>query len=107
MWIDNAIYFRSDRNGEFNIFSCDLKSKGLRQLTHHGDFPVLYASSGGGQIIYEQAGYLYVLDPKKATSLDRDRLPHAQDSFPEHNSESCAGTMADLRMFLLGGNSFI
>ena len=68
MWIDNSIYFRSDRNGEFNIFAYDLKSKGIRQLTHYGDFPVLYASSGGGQIIYEQAGYLNVLDPKKATS---------------------------------------
>ena len=68
MWMDDTIYFRSDRNGEFNIFAYDLKSKSLRQLTQHDDFPVQYASSGDGQIIYEQAGYLHILDPKKAKS---------------------------------------
>jgi tricorn protease len=68
MWIGDTIYFRSDRNGEFNIFAYDLKAKTLKQLTQHADFPVLYASAGGGQIIYEQAGYLHILDPKKAKS---------------------------------------
>lgn len=68
MWIGDVIYFRSDRNGEFNIFAYDLKSKSLKQLTQHNDFPVQYASSGDGRIIYEQAGYLHILDPKKAKS---------------------------------------
>ncbi|HUK88975.1 MAG TPA: peptidase S41, partial [Blastocatellia bacterium] len=68
MWIGDAIYFRSDRNGEFNLFSYDLKTKAIKQLTTHADFPVMKASSGGGQIIYEQAGYLHVFDPKTAHS---------------------------------------
>jgi tricorn protease len=71
MWLDNMIYFRSDRNGEFNIFSYDTKSKAIKQLTNHADFPVIAASAGGGRIIYEQAGYLSILDPRsgKATKL--------------------------------------
>ncbi len=68
LWMGDAIYFRSDRNGEFNILSFDLKTKGLKQLTQHADFPVVNASAGDGKIIYEQAGYLHVLDPKKAKS---------------------------------------
>jgi tricorn protease len=64
MWMGDTIYFRSDRNGEFNIFSLNVKSKAIKQLTDHKDFPVLNASAGGGQIIYEQAGYLHILDPK-------------------------------------------
>jgi tricorn protease len=68
MWMDDSIYFRSDRNGEFNIFAYDLKSKNLKQLTQHNDFPVQYASSGDGRIIYEQAGYIHILDPKKGKS---------------------------------------
>jgi tricorn protease len=68
MWIGDSIYFRSDRNGEFNIFSYDLKSKVIRQLTKHEDFPIVKASSGGGQIVYEQAGYIHILDPKSAKS---------------------------------------
>ena len=39
MWIGDTIYFRSDRNGEFNIFSYDPKSKAIKQLTQHADFP--------------------------------------------------------------------
>ncbi len=68
MWMGDTVYFRSDRNGEFNIFSYNLKSQAIKQLTDHKDFPVLSASAGGGQIIYEQAGYLHILDPKSGRS---------------------------------------
>ena len=68
MWLENVVYFRSDRNGEFNIFSYDPKTKGVRQLTRHDDFPILNASAGGGKIIFEQAGYLHLFDP--ATSKE-------------------------------------
>jgi tricorn protease len=64
MWIGEKIFFRSDRNGEFNIFYYDLKSKEIKQLTFYKDFPVLNASSGNGKIVYEQAGYLHILDPQ-------------------------------------------
>ncbi|HEY6929695.1 MAG TPA: peptidase S41, partial [Thermoanaerobaculia bacterium] len=63
MWIGDTIYFRSDRDGELNIYSFDTKSKAIRRLTRHTDFPVLHASAGGGRIVYEEAGYLHVLDP--------------------------------------------
>lgn len=62
MWIGNRIFFRSDRNGEFNIFSYDPASKSIQQLTTHEDFPVLHVSSGKKQILYEQAGHLHLLD---------------------------------------------
>jgi len=63
MWIGDKVYFRSDRNGEFNLFSYDLKTKEVKQLTFYKDFPVLSASAGAGKIIYEQSGYLHLLDP--------------------------------------------
>ena len=63
MWVGNLLYFRSDRNGEFNLFSFDPRSKAVRQLTRFTDFPVMYASSGGGRIVFEQAGYLHLFDP--------------------------------------------
>ena len=49
MWVGDTIYFRSDRNGEFNLFSYSLKSKTIKQVTDHKDFPVLSASAGTGQ----------------------------------------------------------
>jgi tricorn protease len=64
IWLGDKIYFRSDRNGEFNLFSFDPGSKKIEQLTEHKDFPVLTDSGGEGRIIYEQAGYLHLYDVK-------------------------------------------
>ena len=69
MWIGDKLYFRSDRNGEFNLFSFDLKTKEVKQLTFHNDYPVLNASAGGGKIIYEQAGRLHIFDPASAKAV--------------------------------------
>ena len=68
MWLGEAVYFRSDRDGEFNIWSYDLKTKQVRQITRHADFPVINATAGGGKIVYEQAGYLHLLDPANGQS---------------------------------------
>src|SRR5262245_46238681 len=62
-WIGDQIFFRSDRNGEYNIFSFNTKTKELKQITKHNDFPVIDINAGGGHLIYEQAGYLHLCDP--------------------------------------------
>ncbi|TAH38025.1 MAG: peptidase S41 [Planctomycetota bacterium] len=64
MWIGDRFYFNSDRNGEFNLFAYDFRTKEVEQLTRYDDFPVLNASAGGGRIVYEQAGWLHLLDPQ-------------------------------------------
>jgi tricorn protease len=71
MWLGDKVYFLSDRNGEFNLFSFDRKTKEIKPWTNFTDFPVLNASIGGGKIIFEQAGYLHLFDPQtaKATKL--------------------------------------
>jgi tricorn protease len=62
MWQKGKIFFISDRNGEFNLFSYDLTSKEITQLTSFTDFPVLKASAEDGKIIFEQKGYLHIYD---------------------------------------------
>jgi tricorn protease len=66
MWLGDKIYFLSDRNGEFNLFVYDTKSKAINQLTNFSDFPILNASTGTDKIIFEQAGYLHLFDPQTA-----------------------------------------
>ncbi|MDI6846423.1 MAG: peptidase S41, partial [Candidatus Saccharicenans sp.] len=68
IWIKEKIYFLSDRNGEFNLFSYDLKTREIKQLTNYTDFPIIDASGDGEKIIYEQAGYLHLFDPNTAQS---------------------------------------
>jgi tricorn protease len=62
IWLGDTVYFRSDRAGEFNLFAYDTKSKNIRQVTKHTDFPVLTAAGAGGRIVYEQAGVLHMMD---------------------------------------------
>jgi tricorn protease len=68
MWVGDRIYFLSDRNGEFNLFSYDPRSKAIEQLTRFSDFPIVGATSGAGRIIFEQAGYLHLFDPATAAT---------------------------------------
>ncbi|MCK4745963.1 MAG: PD40 domain-containing protein, partial [Bacteroidales bacterium] len=68
MWIGDVIYFLSDRNGEFNLFSYHTVSMEIRQLTQFDDFPIISASHDGDNIIFEQAGYLHTFDPAAASS---------------------------------------
>lgn len=68
MWIEDSIYFLSDRSGEFNLFHYDITSRTIEQLTHFTDFPILDASLGGEKIIYEQAGHLFKFDISNGSS---------------------------------------
>jgi tricorn protease len=68
-WMGDAVYFRSDRDGEFNLYAYDTRTKQVGKLTSHSDFPVLSASASDGKILYEQAGWLHLYDV--ATGADR------------------------------------
>ncbi|MBX3746672.1 MAG: PD40 domain-containing protein [Verrucomicrobiae bacterium] len=68
MWLGDRLCFRSDRDGEFNLFTFDPAHRAVTRLTHHADFPVLGASAGGGRIAYEQAGSLHLFQPDTSES---------------------------------------
>lgn len=72
MWIGDKIYFRSDRNGEYNLFGFDVKSQQITQITHFKDFPVLSTAYTQKTIIFEQAGQLHLFDlvTGRSTKLD-------------------------------------
>jgi tricorn protease len=67
VFIGDKVYFRSDRNGEFNLFSFDPASGDIRQYTDYQDFHIEKITGSADQIIFEQAGYLHLFDP--ATSI--------------------------------------
>jgi tricorn protease len=89
MWVGNTVYFRSDRNGEFNIFSYDPRTKSVRQITRYDDFPIVNASAGGGRIVFEQAGYLHLHDP--ATSQTRKLTIGVTADLPEARPRFATG----------------
>jgi len=78
MWVGGRLVFRSDRDGEFNLYAFDRGTKAVARLTSHADFPVLNASAGGGRVAYEQAGYVHLLDAATGAST-RLKLGVASD----------------------------
>jgi tricorn protease len=73
MWIGDAIYFTSDREGgKLNLYEYNLKTQETRKVTNHTDYDVLWPSSDRNQIVYECGGFVWKFDP--ATSKD-ERVP--------------------------------
>ena len=98
MWHGNTIYFTSDRGPEhrLNLYSYDLTSKQIAQMTHFTDFDVMWPSLGENTIIFENGGYLYVMDlaTGQATKLTI-QVPGAHELAMKHWT-STANLIADL-----------
>ncbi|MBN2184176.1 MAG: PD40 domain-containing protein [Candidatus Krumholzibacteriota bacterium] len=81
MWIDDSIYFTSDRdeNRKLNIYRYDKKSDEVSKVTDFKEYDVLWPSRGGKRMIFENGGFLFWLeagnqDPVKIeVSLGSDR----------------------------------
>jgi len=67
-WLEGQLYFRSDRDGEFGLYSYDPTTQAVTRLTRHADFPVQGLSAAAGRILYEQAGWLHVFDVRAGTA---------------------------------------
>ena len=71
MWIDDRIWFCSDRSGTLNLWSYDTKTKSAHQETDSTKWDVRWPSAGGpgeGRIVYEQGGELFWFDCARRTA---------------------------------------
>jgi tricorn protease len=93
MWVDNSIYFLSDRNGAVTLFRHDLSGKQVQQLVSNDGYDLKSASAGPGGIVYEQFGSLYLFDlttnnsKKIEVSLEGD-LPEVRPHFQKVSGAS-------------------
>ncbi len=64
MWHNNTIYFLSDRGSaeRANIWSYNLSTKEMKQITDFKDFDIHFPSLGPDDIVFEAGGKLYLLD---------------------------------------------
>jgi tricorn protease len=63
VWKGNKVYFRSDRDGEFNLYSYDRTTKAVSQLSKFKDLPVSSLEGTTDEIIMSQGGYLHIYNP--------------------------------------------
>ena len=121
MWFGGKVYFLSDRNGEFNLYSYEVGERSaqpggrgeaagptaaggggvvgsgrVEQLTFHEDFPILAASHGSGRIIYEQAGYLHLYEPGAAATGNSAAADDSSGPAHPTGAKLTVGVPADL-----------
>ncbi|MEO1021205.1 MAG: PDZ domain-containing protein [Bacteroidota bacterium] len=68
VWHDGVLYFLSELDYANNIWSFNPDTDELKQVTFHSDFDVKSLDAGGGDIVYEQGGYLHLLNPETGDS---------------------------------------
>jgi tricorn protease len=64
MWLGDRVYFLSDRNGPFTLFTYDPAGKQVTQVLANHGLDLKSASAGPDVIVYEQFGSLHLFDPQ-------------------------------------------
>lgn len=67
-WHGDDIYYASDQDTRLNIWRYNTKTKTTSQITRHTDFDVMWPSGRNGKLVYENGGYLYVLNTTTGNS---------------------------------------
>src|SRR5579859_1062661 len=99
MWVGGKVYFLSDRNGPFTLFSYDPKDKKVEQALPSNGADIKSASAGPGAIVYEQFGSLNLFDPATgkskavAVTVPAD-LPNVRPHFKRVESEIATATLS-------------
>jgi len=64
MWVEDRVYFVSDRTGTENLFVYDTTKKTIAQLTRFEKYGVKSAAANGDTIVFNQDGAIHLLDLK-------------------------------------------
>ncbi|WP_299672549.1 S41 family peptidase [uncultured Polaribacter sp.] len=63
VWYKNEVYYISERDYTANIWSYNLKTNQETQITFHKKFDVKNIDANTNGIVYEQGGFLHLLNP--------------------------------------------
>lgn len=67
MWVENTVYFLSDRDGPVSLYAYDVASKAVRSVIKNTGLDLKNASAGAGAIVYEQFGAIHLVDTASGT----------------------------------------
>jgi tricorn protease len=62
-YVGGKVFFISDRDWASNVWSYDVATRQLAQVTRFRDAEVKSLGAGGGQLVFEQDGWIHTLDP--------------------------------------------
>jgi tricorn protease len=64
LWVGDRVFFLSDREGPFTLFSYDTRKKNVAKVIQNDGLDFKSASAGPGAIVYEQFGSIHLFDWK-------------------------------------------
>lgn len=84
VWVGDAIYFVSERDGHANLYRLDPATGAATAITSYADFDVRYPGTDGSRVVFEHGAGLALYDPatgrveELAMNLHSDRI-HARE----------------------------
>lgn len=94
MWIGHEIFFLSDRDRTMNLFVYNTTTKQTEKVTHYTDYDVKFPSTNGQLIVYENAGYLYQLNPTTRKSEKISITLHAENLYARKERKEVASNIS-------------
>jgi len=80
VWVGGKVWFVSDRDWASNVWSYDVASGEVQQVTHFRDAEVKWLSGGKDGLVFEQDGWIHTLDP--STGRDQKLDIEVRGDFP-------------------------
>jgi tricorn protease len=68
LWMNDEIYFLSDRDFIMNVWAFNPATSAVRQVTNLQTGDIKWLQGNGKDLVYEHSGYIYLLDPKTGNS---------------------------------------
>jgi tricorn protease len=68
VWLDDKVYFLSDRAGAVTVFSFDPATKKVVECVHNTGADIRSLNAGPGGLVYDQLGEIYIYDPASGKS---------------------------------------
>ena len=98
MWIGDEIFFLSDRDRTMNVFVYNTKTKKTDKVTNYTEYDVKFPSTNGKWIVYENAGYLYKLDPATRKAEKINITLNAENIYARKEMKKVAGNLTAASM---------
>lgn len=88
VWQGEEIFFLSDRDFIMNVWAYSAGKGTLRQVTHLKEGDIKWLSGDGKELVYEHAGYLFLLDPASGASRQLEIRVHGDFPWAEPHWEN-------------------
>lgn len=95
LWLNNEIYFLSDRDFIMNVWAFNTTTSALRQVTNLKSGDIKWLKGHGKDLIYEYNGYIHLLDPLSGKSNQLNINVVGDFPWAENRSENVTGNVTN------------